>query len=212
MLKKVCIYLQSGGLSEVMNYTLIRLKKIFYYKSETIFLYLPREQYINVQKKSDVVFQIIDNEQDLKKLDFDRIKTLNYKKWLKKGSLAIVGIKSARAVSFTWLHFHFHPVLGLGNIALSTEKCWTGPSFVHRSMRGKGVNQVQKHFQINNAPESIKYFLTSVNAKNIASIKSIEKVGFKKGAEMIKYYGIFSTKKMNLIYQNNCESIFQFQK
>jgi hypothetical protein len=62
------------------------------------------------------------------------------------------------------------------------------------------------------APESIEYFLTSVNVKNIASIKSVEKVGFAEGLRLIKYYGGFSSKKTEKTFKNNGESIFQIQE
>jgi hypothetical protein len=79
-------------------------------------------------------------------------------------------------------------------------------------VRGRKINQAQKHFQIMRTPESIEYFLTSVNAKNIASIKSVEKVGFAEGLRLIKYYGVFSSKKTESIFKSNCESIIQIQE
>ena len=110
MIKKIFTYLQSGGFSEVKKYALIRVKKIFYYKSETIFYYLRRKHYDRSIKKPDVAFIAIDNPSDLEKVNFDRIKTLDYNRWLKRGSLAIIGLRSSRPVSFTgpiFIHIGF---------------------------------------------------------------------------------------------------------
>jgi len=211
MLKKTFIFLQSGGLKEIFGYGLIRLKKIFYYKSETIFFYLDRKHYNQPSKKSDIVFKIINNSADLQKIDFDRIKTLSFSKWFEKGSYAILGFSSSTPVSFTWTHFQHHRLVDSVEINLSDNKCWTGPSFVDKSMRGMGINQVQKYFQIKNCPNSIQYFVTSANANNIASIKSLENIGFMRGLKLIHYYGVFSSKEDEIIYEDNCESIFQFQ-
>ncbi len=212
MIKKLFIYLQSAGLQAVLNYARIRFKKIYYYKSETIFYFLHRKNYNKSIKIPEINFVEIDNPADLEKVNLDRIKTLDYNRWLNKGSLAIIGFRFSRPVSFTWSHYHSHRVHGSYKINLSHNKCWTGPSFVDRSLRGNKINQAQKHFQIMNAPKSIEYFLTSVSAKNIASIKSIEKIGFIEGLKMIKYYGAFSSKKTERIFKNNGESIFQIQE
>lgn len=213
MIKKIYIYLQSGGFSEVAKYAFIRIKKIFYYKSETIFYFLDRKHLNdnNTIKKSSVGFKTINNVSDLQKIDFDRIKVLNHRKWFEKGSLAVIGFSSSVPVSFTWIHFYSHGISGVCTIKLSSEQCWTGPSFVIKSQRGKRINQAQKRYLIRSAPESIRYFLTSVNKKNIASIKSLEKIGFSEGLRIIKYHGIFQNKKPEVFYKNQGVSIFNIK-
>jgi hypothetical protein len=213
MIKKIYIYLQSGGFLEVAKYAFIGVKKIFYYKSETIFYFLDREHLNDTYtiKNSSVVFKTIKNVSDLQKIDFDRIKVLNHRKWFEKGSLAIIGFSSSVPVSFTWMHFYSHCISGVCTIKLSPEQCWAGPSFVIKSQRGKKINQAQKRYLIRSVPESIRYFLTSVNKKNIASIKSLEKIGFSEGLRIIKYRGIFQHRKPEVVYKNDGDSIFKIK-
>lgn len=211
MIQKIHTYLQSGGLNEVIGYVFIRLKKAFYYKSETIFFFLDRQNHQPFTVKSDIIFKTIKKVEDLRKIDFDRIKTLNYEEWFKKGSLAIVGFSSSKPVSFTWTHFHSHRFENLFELNLSDNKCWTGPSFVDKTMRGRGINQAQKNYQIINCPKNIQYLITSANAKNYPSIRTLEKAGFKHGLTLIKYYGVLTKKKDEIICDNKYNSIFQFR-
>jgi RimJ/RimL family protein N-acetyltransferase len=211
MIRKFFIYIWSGGLIEVLKYISIHIRKKIYYKSETIFLFLDIDELSLMPKqKCDIEYKIIQNKSDLDKIDFNRIKILQYKKWFEKSSQAILGLNNSNPVSFSWSHFQQHSLHGVCKINLSSNKCWIGPTFVDKSMRGKGINKAQIYFQINNAPAGIKYFLTSANASNKASIKSFEKLGFKIGLKFDKNYGIFSNKRTSLQYYNSGKSIINF--
>lgn len=203
MTRKIFVYMKSGGLSEVIIYSFTFLKKIFFYRSETNFLYLDRNKFNQLQKNiCEVDFKIILNKSDLEKVNFARIQTLNYERWFEKNSVPIIGFNKCNPISFTWTHFHAYIIHNLCQIELSDDKCWVGPTFVDNSMRGRGINKTQISFQISNAPKNIQYFITSANASNIASIKSFEKLGFKLGLKIIKNYGIFSNQKTTMNYYN----------
>jgi len=59
MIKKIKTYLISGGIDEVISYALTYIRNVFYYKSETIFLYLEKGN-IEIPKSSrDISFNYI---------------------------------------------------------------------------------------------------------------------------------------------------------
>ena len=211
MIKKIKTYLISGGIDEVISYALTYIRKVFYYKSETIFLYLEKGN-IEIPKSSrDISFNIYNKSTELKKLNFDRIKTLSYKQWFEQGSQAIIGFYETKPVSFTWSHFNNYKIHSINDINLSNNKCWIGPTFVDKSMGGKGLNKAQIVYQLNNIPNCITYCLTSANSKNIASIKSFERLGFKKGLIITKNYGMFSKHNTKMSFKNNGNEIFKLQ-
>lgn len=211
MFKKIITYLKSGGLKEVITYFRTYVKKMIYYKSVTIFLYLDKKDLSQItERNSEIKFKIIRKLEDIEAINFDRLKAINYKKWILKGSHAIVGYKDSKPVSYTWTHFMITPNSDTYQIKLGEDKCWTGPSFVYKSVRRQGINIAQKYFQIEHSPTDIKYFITSANKYNIPSIKSLQRLGFKVGLKMIKYYGLFSNHKTILEYENEGKLIFQF--
>lgn len=208
MIKKLYIYLQSGGLKEVINYILIYLRKRIYYKSETIFFYLKNKSEKPVSKNiKGIKFKIYNNCSDFEEVGFRRINTLNYKKWFEKNSLLIIGYKDLEPISFTWSHFQEYEIHDLCILELSDNKCWIGPTFVKKKERGIGLNQAQIIFQINNSDDNIEYFITSANSSNKASIRSFKKLGFKVGLIMTKKYGLLSNKKQNLNFYNEGNQI-----
>lgn len=202
MIEKIKSYIHSGGITEVFSYACTYMKKIFYYKSETIFLYIAKENVKQINTETEFSFKIINNSSVLDKLDFPRIKTLPYDKWLDNGSIAIIGFYDNKPVSFTWTHFKSHTIHGLGTVDLSKNKCWIGPTFVHKTMRGKGMNKAQIIHQIKHSAEETSYFITSANSKNLASVKSFEKLGFQRGLLHTKYFGVFSSHKVQMTYLN----------
>ena len=207
MIKKLHSYIQSGGIIEVISYALTLIKKIFYYKSETIFLYLTPENAKHIKKDVEFSFKKINNTADLEKIGFPRIKTLPYNKWFDKGSIAIIGFYDNKPVSFTWSHFKHHTIHGIGTIDLSKNMCWIGPTFVHKTMRRKGMNKAQIIHQIKISSKETSYFITSANSKNIASIKSFAKLGFQRGLIHSKYFGVLSSNKIQMTFLNNGKNI-----
>lgn len=211
MKAKLFIYLRSGGIKEVIKYGLTYLSKYLYYKSETIFMYSD----ISNLKKIDISpffsFVIVDDEIKLEALAFDRIRTQNCEKWFNKGSSAIIGLYKSYPVSFTWSHFYSHEIEGIGNIDLQKDKCWIGPTFVDKTVRGKGLNKQQILYQLMNLPQDVKYCITSANASNVASINSFKSLGFEKCLIFTKYYGAFSSKKTIYEFINNGESIVKLK-
>lgn len=211
MTRKILIYIKSGGFSEVYSYALIFIKKIFYYKSETIFYLLKRDQYNGNVKNKNITFIEFKNADDLEKIKFERIREVNYKEWLKKESVAIIGLYDDSPISFTWTHFRNHKIKGVAEIELLNNQCWVGPSFVIKEMRGKEINRKQHHYRIKNTPAHIQYFLTSVNSKNYASLRSLEKIGFKAGLKVVKYYGFLTNEKTEINYLIKDKSLFQLR-
>jgi len=211
MRSKILIYLKSGGLTEVLNYILTYIRKMFYYKSETLFYYLDRAEFNLSVKNLDVAYETVTDSVTLEAMDFDRIKTLNYKLWFDQGSQVIVGLYSSKPVSFSWSQFGSYKIQGLGTIILSDNQCWVGPAFVDNSMRGKGILKDTTIFQLNDAPSNVRYYITSANAMNTPSNRSLIRLGFKIGIRETKYFGLLSNKKTKIDYENDGKSLFRFQ-
>ncbi|NLV20341.1 MAG: hypothetical protein GXY51_12745 [Bacteroidetes bacterium] len=211
MFKKILTYFKSGGLKEVVTYGWTYVRKIVYYKSETIFFYLEKKDF-NKQpyKNSEIKFKIVQKLEDIEEINFNRLKTVDYKKWISRDSYAIVGYLDSKPVSFTWTHLRFIPTFGMCPIKHAKGMSWTGPSFVDKSVRNQGINIAQKSFQIEHSPTDINYFITSARKANIPSIRALNRVGYKVGLIMIKYYGLFSNRKTVLKYENEGKLLFQF--
>jgi predicted GNAT family acetyltransferase len=214
MIKKTITYYKSGGLKEVAGYVLGAIKRKIYHKSETIFLYVNKADLIVNQPMidNDIQFKVFTDHAELKKLNFGRLDTLKYDKWLKRKSFVVVGFNKSHPVSFTWTHFGKHEIHNLCTIDLSSNQCWLGPTFVDKSTRGRGMNKKQISCQMNEVPRNVNFFLTSVNSRNLASLKSFERLGFIAGARITKYHGFFSgNKKTSIEYLNGGEKILHIE-
>lgn len=197
MFHKLIVFYRSGGFVELSTYILARIKRLLYYRSETIFLFLEREKFESAGfEECELEFRVIDCVTQMNEIDFPRLKLLPYNVWLEKGSYAIVGVHMGKCVSYTWTHFGSHRDVSL--VQLRTDQCWTGPAFVDKRMRNRGINKCQKVFQIRSLPTHISWVLTSVNAKNSTSLQANVRLGFKQGLRCVRYSGFFSSKKVEL--------------
>jgi hypothetical protein len=208
MSNKVLVFLKSGGLLEVLKYISIYLSKKVFFKSETVFFYLNREGFHQTLKDTGIVYKTIDNINELQTIKFDRINTLSCKEWFDKGSQVIIGFSDLTPISYLWVHFHYHIIHGVCKIRLPDNQCWIGPGFVDKTVRRKGILKSQIIFLINNISNQVKYVITSARAKNVPSIRSLNRLEFKSGLTLIKYFGVFSSRKTEFYYENDGESIF----
>lgn len=118
--------------------------------------------------------------------------------WLKEGSMLCVVFKKEDPVAFIWTHFKEHNIEYVGDFDMGSEIAWLGPSFVHRKYRGKGLQQLVILQGMASAPTNIKVFITSVNASNIPSLRSLEKIGFKVGMEVVCKTGVLVSKRIKV--------------
>lgn len=207
MKAKIFTYFLSGGIKEVFKYGLTYLRKYIYYKSVTIFMYLDISKIKKIELSPEFSFTIIDSEIEIESITFDRIRTQNYKGWFNKESIVVIGFYQSRPVSFIWSHFHYYEIEDIFKINLQVDKCWIGPTFVDKTVRGRGLNKNQILYQLMNIPQNIKYCVTSANVRNIASINSFKRLGFEEGLIITKYYGVFSNRKTIFKFVNNGENI-----
>lgn len=208
--KKMYTVYASGGLAEAFDYGLRHIKKFIWYKSETVYLYLERAKYENKSKvrEESLEFRIIKTVQEIKELDFARLKLLPYEDWIGDESEAIVGYFNGTPISYSWLHYRVAPDQ---SINLKPGQCWTGPSFVHKKRRKKGINSAQKAFLIEKADKKSTCFVTSVNKNNVPSIKTNLGAGFQKGAIVTKHFGWLARKQTQIIFCNSGASLLEFK-
>lgn len=199
MIKKILIYLSSGGLRELLLYAVNSIKSKVYYRSETVFLYLERNNFNDVDHSRTVFFKKLSDDDCLQNISFPRMSTLGYDKWFLCGSSVVIGFIDSSPVSFTWLHIHQYNVPSIGLIPLKENQCWIGPTFVHKAARRQGINIKQIAFQIRTAPENITAYVTSANSNNSASISSFKRLGFVEATRVISTQGFFSNARNNKI-------------
>jgi GNAT superfamily N-acetyltransferase len=92
-------------------------------------------------------------------------------------------VKNGGEVSgYSFVSFGVKNIVGFDNIQLKNNNlAWIGPVFVSKKYRGLGINKVMVNFAIKTCRQKgIKSLLTSINSKNIPSINSFIKIGFKK--------------------------------
>lgn len=177
MIRKFLVYCQSDGLRPALAFAFKTLAPWLFGRSTTLFFHLGAYEF-EKSPSSDLLKQEQIDIQRLNSLNFPRLRLLPCDEWLTNGSRLYVTFATGnRPVAFTWTHFHQYSIHGLGNIHLSDNECWIGPTFVHKEYRGKGINKAQILHQMAEAQGMT--FYTSVNAKNLPSIHSFLHFGFK---------------------------------
>lgn len=210
-MRKAYIFLDSGGAGELLRYSMNCVRQAIYYRSETIYLFLEREMLLQERKPfgANIEFKIFDRSDDIEQLRFPRLQLLPYQSWIHNGSEAIVGFHKGMPISYSWLHYCLAPDKF---VELKSNQCWTGPSFVHKSMRRKGINTAQKFFQLVNAKQRAEIFVTCVNSNNLPSIKTNLNAGFQKGAVVVRQVGCLTRKRTHLIYLDDGERFIVFNE
>lgn len=176
MMRKFFIYCESDGFKSAVFFLRKTLCRFIFRKSKTYFYAV---QKVSMEYKPIEGYEIRELPlEEVESLHFPRLKVCNYKKWFAEGGKVYVGFYNGVPVSYTWTHFGKYHFSGLGDFLMGNSECWIGPTFVHRRYRGLGLNRAQLLYQIANEHLSICY--GSANESNISSIKSIERIGFKK--------------------------------
>lgn len=155
-------------------------------------------------------YKIISNVEDLENVNFPRLKSCPWRKWLNEGSRVALIYENGEPVAFGWTHFKSHSIDAVGIFDLGDNIAWLGPSFVHHKHRGHGLQKALISIGVNDAPKSIQSFITSVNAGNIPSLRSFEKCGFKKGLEVSHTAGLFTkTRTETCVLDNSSNNYFK---
>lgn len=193
-MKKLLIYLSSDGLINTMEFVFKVIISFFYYKSETVCIYAKRNALNHVHKEQwkDFDCKYYNNAEDVRHLNFERLKLLPYEKWFEEGSLLCVLFSGGMPIAFGWSHFHYHNIKHVGHFDLGNDIAWIGPQFVHEKYRGLGLQKMIVQNSIQSLPDNIKNVITSVNGSNLPSIHSFESLQFHKGIKVFSTLGIFS--------------------
>ena len=150
-----------------------------------------------------VDYEIISNVKGLENVNFPRLKSCPWRKWLNKGSRVALIYENGEPVAFGWTHFKSHSIEAVGTFDLGDNIAWLGPSFVHHKHRGHGLQKVLISLRVNDAPQTIQSFITSINAGNIPSLRSFEKCGFQRGMEVFYTAGLFAKEKTEIKVLNS---------
>ena len=167
------VYCKSDGLWNAMRFVWKSVTSPIYKKSETIF-YMFNEQVCS--NKGDMQIREVSLE-ELERMDFPRLKSVNYREWIRNRSRVFVCSHDSSPIAFTWSHYGNYQIHGTGRFLLNKNECWLGPTFVDKRYRGQGINKAQIIFQMNHSNARVYY--TSVNKSNIPSCKSFEHLGFR---------------------------------
>ena len=179
MIKKFFIYCKYDGIKSAIKFSIKTLISPFYIYSKTDFFRISSPVNVYVRNKSMRIERI--SSYDINKVEninFPKLKLLNYTDWLNKGSILYIGFIDEKPIAYTWIHYKSYHIHNIGDFILNNNECWIGPSFVDKNYRREGHRRHLFDFQIKDC--NAKYFYTSVNTKNIASIKSVEHTGFEK--------------------------------
>lgn len=195
-MRKLWIFIQSDGLANTLKFVWKGIAGKCYHLSRTLCLYVEKENVAINRRSIWNVYRcrIITEVKELSSINFGRLKLLPCRRWLENGSMVVVVFKDDVPVAFGWTHFKNHAIDYVGDFDMGTKIAWMGPIFVHRKHRGKGLQQWVIRQVVNNVPANIKAFITSVNAGNKASLRSLEKCGFKVGMEICCETGFFATR------------------
>lgn len=174
MIRKFFVYCSSDGFESAFRMALRSFYSRFAYKSVTAFYEIKN---VGLKAKAIDGFELrLLSLPEVEALDFPRLKMSNYRKWFSEGGKVYVGFYRGIPVSFTWTHFERCHFDGLGDFLMNSSECWVGPTFVHKKYRGLGLNKYQLLYQIQQ--ENVPICYGSANEGNLASIRSIEKIGF----------------------------------
>lgn len=176
MIRKFFVYCGADGFMSAARMALRSFYSRFAYNSVTFFYSIK-----NCGTSAGMIdgFEVkLLSLKEVERLDFPRLKVSNYRKWFSEGGKVYVGFYRGMPVSFTWTHFRHYHFKGMGDFLMNSSECWVGPMFVHKKYRGLGLNKCQVLYQIQQ--ENVSFCCTSVSKGNLASIHSLERMGFKR--------------------------------
>ena len=182
--RKIRVFIESDGWINTWRYIANAILSILGRPSKTICLYGIRDKIVFKQREhwKMVSIKTITNVDEIECIDFPRLKLQSYKNWLDSGSICHVLYIENKPIAYGWMHFEEHGVNKVGVFILGNNMAWIGPDFVHKRYRGLALQQLLLQTRINNAPKEVSAFITSVNFRNIASLKSFKNLGFQEGA------------------------------
>lgn len=174
MTNKFLIYCKSDGIKSALRYLAKFLFSLIYKNSITVFY--RRDAIDSVPLKTMSLIKELSPEQ-LEKIDFPRLKIVDYQNWVQLGSRVFVYYINHYPVAFTWTHYGDYLIHGTGRFHLANDECWLGPTFVDHHFRGQGINKQQILYQMTHSDALV--FYTSVNINNVPSQRSFLHLGFK---------------------------------
>lgn len=198
MIKKFLIYLKTDGVFNTFKYFLKTILYIFYRKSITDIYLFNNNNCSNLNtSKNDFEIKKFESWDEVRYIDFPRLQLLPCRDWLENGSIIYIGYYNKRPVSYSWTHFNKYQLHALGTFILANDECWVGPTFVDKKCRGKGFNKATIYYQI----KDLNYhkFYGSSNRNNIASSKSIQRLGFTNIGTIILRKVAFMKKRYDII-------------
>lgn len=204
LLKKFIIFTKSGGIKEAINYSYNSFKTLFYTNSQTLFMYLYNDIVEEKVLVNNLNFIYLSNLEDAQKYKFDRLFAYPIEKWFKEGAVCQIVVLNSEPVSFLWIHKQNREINRAITVQLAKNNYWIGPVFVHKNIRGKGINKAQLNYLLNNKEYRDVLFLTCTNSDNLASLSSFAKLGFEIGV-ITRYKKIlFRDSQTNLVvFKNN---------
>ena len=172
MIKKFFIYLKSDGLWNALAFTLKSITSLVYNKSVTnIYKRITGEEEYNNEA---VIKEVGANE--VERMDFPRLKLLDWRKWLENKSRLYVAYIGNKPVGYAWIHYHSYHFAGKYNFGIEENEVWIGPSFVKKEFRGKGLQKALTQYRLSKIKNCTVY--TSVSSNNIASNKCMKRNNF----------------------------------
>ena len=197
---KIATFIESDGLVNTLRFIWKGVRGWFAHTSHTYCLFADR---LAIRGGDFMDYKVIRSVEDLESIDFPRLKSSPWRKWLNEGSRVVILYENEKPIAFGWTHFGSHSVGAVGTFDLGNNIAWLGPSFVHHKHRGHGLQKMLISIGADDAPQSIQSFITAVNVGNAASLRSFEKCGFKKGLEVAYTAGLFATKKTEIKVLNS---------
>ncbi|MEJ2499302.1 MAG: GNAT family N-acetyltransferase [Sulfurovaceae bacterium] len=204
LFKRFLIFAQSGGMQEAISYSLNSFKNIFYTNSQTYFMYLHNDTQEDEAKPDNLDFVFLYSFDEIRKYKFDRLFAYPVEKWFNEGAVCQIGLLENEPISFLWIHKKDRKINRAMTVVLAENNYWIGPIFVHKKIRGKGINKAQLNFLLSNKNYKKSLFATCTNSENMASLGSFAKLGFE--LSVITRYKkiIFKNSKTDLIvFKNN---------
>ena len=113
---------------------------------------------------------------EVERMDFPRLKLLDWRKWLENKSRLYVAYVGNEPVGYAWIHYHSYHFAGKYNFGIEENEVWIGPSFVKKEFRGKGLQKALTQYRLSKIKNCTVY--TSVNSNNIASNKCMKRNNF----------------------------------
>ncbi len=186
--KKFSVYCSSDGFWNAVRYAFKTLLNLVYVNSTTVFLRCVEP----LSAVSDsVAFKILNDKDEVERLDFPRLKMLDCDGKLRDGHRLYVGFVNGKPVSYSWTAMGSYHILYVGSFELGDKEYWIGPTFVLNAFRGRGLNKAGINRQIHDV-DGVCY--TSVNSGNKPSLHSFLSLGFEEiGRVKYKKFLCFSS-------------------